>query len=186
MESIEAGELHVDKSKVYGRSFKTDMDSFYNDISLRNTLAVFGKYTFIKSVKHLSDIVQISLEEASDRLECLHNLNLVKLSDSGYELVSDELYSQSQKPSEEVRRRSQAEKLVQLAGKYTDCNKFSDGFAVFCTTEAKAKELEKRLFSVLKEFAIENQSLDDKEKDSILNVGLGLTTNLLKNPEGGN
>lgn len=186
MESMGATELHVDKSKVYGRSFKDDMDSFYNDISLRNALAVFGRFTLIKSARHLADIKGLSSEEAVNSLECLQNLGLVKLSEQGYELTSNNLYRQTEKPTDDVRRKKHAEKLLQVAGMYETSEDFSDTFGVLCTSKEIAENLKNELKAVINKYADANQNVDEKDKNIILNVGVAFTTDHLKNPEGEN
>jgi len=186
METTGAKELHVDKSKVYGRSFKDDMNTFYNDLSLRNTLAVFGRFELIKSARHLADIKNISVEEASNKLECLNNLGYLRLGEKGYELTSNELYRQTEKPSDEIRKQKHAQKLLQIAADYETSDGYSDTFGVLCTTKEIAEKMKIELSAVINKYADANQEVQTKDKNTILNVGVALTTEHLKNPEGDN
>lgn len=170
-------------TNIYGRSLRDDLESFFNDLSLRNALAVFDKYDFIYNAKHLSEILKIDSEDANDKLECLTNLGLLKNDGSKYYESKQTYYQDNQILSEKDRAFSQAGRLIQVAGLLEDSDKFSDIHSTQCCTEEDLHEFKLQINSALENLIKKSIKAPKNQKNILINFIVGYTETNLKTSE---
>ena len=132
------------RATVYGRDYATDLDAFYNDLSLRKTLAYFKIHEKIENGAELSDISGLDETTASNHLECLKNLNLIRHTPNGY-VRNNSHDIQSVKSDVAGRGEDHQKKLIQMASLYPDKKNFRDDCLVFATSLEVLKNFNKKL-----------------------------------------
>ncbi len=170
-------------TNIYGRSLRDDLDSFFNDLSLRNVLAVFDKYDYVHNAKHLSEILSLNFEEANDKLECLTNLGLLKNDGSKYFETKQTYYQDNRILSDKDKAFSQANRLIQVAGLLNDSDKFSDIHSIQCCREEDLYEFKLQINSALEKLIEKTLEAPKNQKNVLMNFIVGYTETNLKNLE---
>lgn len=158
----------TEKASIYGRDYYTDMELFFNDITLRQTLAVFSHIECIQNPKQLSDILGFDEKASSSKLEALRNIGLLSYSEKGYiENKKGGYYIQEQYKDEDKRASQHAIKLAQIAAQITKGPKFTDHCGIIATSHEIIKKYNDTILSAYKELKTETSKLDANEKKQL-------------------
>ena len=169
------------KSNVYGRTLTNDWGQFFKNLIYRDALAVFERYPEIKNPKHLADALKIDVADALDRLECLENLGVIKKNPEGYvETNIGHLYKEPINEDYVERKMLQAEKLIQIAGKYRSSEKISDLNGVYCASDESIELFKKDILESIKKFKERNSKSNVEDRNNLVNFILGYTENTIK------
>lgn len=164
--------LESTKASVYGRDYAKDLDAYYNDLNLQQTFALFSRFEYIQNAKHLADIAGIDEIDAMDRLECLKNLSLLGVNETGYFRKNSHI-QQALSSDRKLRAKQHSIRLMQVASLYTEAEKYADDFVTTATSLELIKELYDKVAQAKTDFINKTHELPSEKRDHIMTFALG-------------
>ncbi len=163
---------------LYNRDLSEDLRKLYEDNAVAEVYAIFAKHPVIKSTQELAAILKISLEQATDNLDCLKNVGLVVFTAKGYQLSSDpKTIDFGKDPDKETRLKNHVSRLLHITSKLPKADKYSDKFVNACSSMENIKQLNRDLIKCVDDFIKRNENIPKEKRDHLISLCFANTIN---------
>ncbi len=173
-------------SGIHGRNLTEDLERMNQDLDLQRAAAVLTRYSTIKSIGHLAEILKITREDSAERLECLQNLNIIDYVNGSYVAKVEGNYDLGKYGSPKERKQQHSHRLIQAASLIKTSDNFSDLRLSECSSQEVIKNLQKDILDAFEKFRTATGLLRNEDKNTLLTLVLGYTEDNVSENSGDN